>query len=79
MAPEETQETQETLYILDKVAKEVGVDRDTIRRWELQGKIPFKVRRNNVGWRVYSAKEIEILKDLLVKLHPVEKEKPRRG
>ena len=68
----------EQLYILDEVAKQVNVDRDTIRRWEEQKKIPFKVRRNNVGWRVFTVEEIEILKSLLKELHPPIKEKKKK-
>lgn len=61
---------QEEIYKIEQAARIIGVDRNTIRRWELQGKIPFKVKRNNMGWRVFTAKEVETLKEVLIKLHP---------
>ena len=64
-------------YILDDVAKELKLDRDTIRRWESEGKIPFEIKRNQFGWRIFTREDIEKLKKLLKKLHPPIKTKKR--
>lgn len=70
----------EKMYILDDVSRELNVDRDTIVRWEDLGKIPFKVQRNNVGWRVFTREQIDILKEIMPTFYvrePVKKKKKK--
>lgn len=53
-------------YGLGDLAKVLGKDITTVRRWEREGKIEKSKNRNNAGRRVYTRKEFtDIIEDVL--------------
>ena len=53
------------------VSRELRIATGTIRRWEREQALPFTVRRSAVGRRVFSAAEIEQLREFIARRHPV--------
>ena len=50
---------------VNQAARELGCSETFLRRAEYRGKIP-KARRNQNGWRVYTAEDVAKLKELLI-------------
>ena len=57
-------------YQIATAADLIGVSPGTLRRWEKEGRLPFRVRRSPVGHRIYSAAEVDQLRALRAELHP---------
>lgn len=53
------------LKLIGQVARELGVSTDWLRRAERDGRLP-RARRHMSGWRVYSAKDVAVIRALLV-------------
>ena len=53
------------LWTIGKVARQLDVSVDWLRRAEKDGKIP-RARRRLGGWRVYSAADVKRLEALLI-------------
>ena len=51
------------------VEKIIDRDRNTILRWEREGRIPH-VKKDSRGWRYYTEKDIERIKDYMRKTNP---------
>ena len=49
--------------------KIVDRDRNTILRWEREGKIP-PAQKDSRGWRVYTQEDIEKMRSLIAKSNP---------
>lgn len=48
----------ETYFTIGEVAKEVGISIQTIKRWEMVGKIPCACRLESNKWRVFSTEQV---------------------
>lgn len=55
----------EKLIRVSEVARELGISVDWLRNAELKGKIP-KAKRDLNGWRVYTDKDIDAIRRLLL-------------
>lgn len=53
-------------FIISQVADMLGCATGTIRRWEREGKIE-PPRRRNLGWRIYTTKDIESMKRIIAR------------
>ena len=51
------------------VATELGISSSTLRRWEREGVLPFRPRRDAVGRRVYTIPQVNQLRRLLRERH----------
>ena len=60
--------SKQTLTI-GEVSKEVGRVSHTIRQWERDGRLPPRLLpgRDENGWRVWSAEQVEGLKEWIIK------------
>lgn len=58
-----------------EAAKQAGISKATLLRWLKEGKVP-EVARDVRGWRVFTEKEVENIKEYANKIIPpnVEKE-----
>lgn len=58
----------ERLYTISEVAKELGRVPHTVRVWQYQNRLPehLKPARNERGWRVWTAAQIEGLKKWVI-------------
>lgn len=60
---EVTMQLEQDVYTLEQFADLLSVSKDTLRRWDKSGKL--KAQRNGIsGYRFYTAKELEICKNL---------------
>lgn len=50
------------------VEKIIDRDRNTILRWEREGKIPSP-QKDSRGWRFYTPQDIEVIQDYLLNLN----------
>jgi DNA-binding transcriptional MerR regulator len=46
------------------VSKIIDRDRDTILRWEREGKTPH-VQKDNRGWRIYTEADLQVILDFM--------------
>lgn len=64
-----TEEKQATFGI-GLAARAVGVSVQTIRRWEREGRLPFRPQRSPTGRRIFTAEDVTRLQGILRELHP---------
>ena len=63
-------QTNNMQYIRVKdLEKMVDRDRNTILRWEREGKIP-PAQKDSRGWRFYTQEDIERMRNLIAKSNP---------
>jgi len=55
--------TERQIYTISQAADELGITASWLRFGERLGSLPL-ARRNNVGWRYYTAEDIQRLKRL---------------
>jgi excisionase family DNA binding protein len=60
-------------YTVSEVAKAVNVHRITLLRWIGAGKVPDG-RRDRNGWRLFSAEQLERIKDFALATEPAPEE-----
>lgn len=54
---------------IKQASEMVGVSASTLRRWEREGRLPFKPNRLPNGRRDYSLEQIHLLKAISINLH----------
>jgi predicted site-specific integrase-resolvase len=52
-----------------EAAKQAGISKATLLRWLKEGKVP-EVARDVRGWRVFTEKEVELIKRYANTIHP---------
>lgn len=58
----------EDIFSIKQISEQIGLSEDTLRYYEKIGLIP-KVNRNNVGYRVYSLENKDLLTTILCLKH----------
>jgi DNA-binding transcriptional MerR regulator len=56
-------------YRVKDVEKIIDRDRNTILRWEREGRIPH-VRKDSRGWRLYTSKDVKKIINFISKTNP---------
>lgn len=50
-------------YRTTEAARRAGISRSTLLRWLGQGRVSLPVRRDRNGWRLFTAEDLERLRD----------------